>query len=516
MTKQPIGTGLNGKKLVLEPDPQLLANPDNIQLRYKHSLEVVMGMFLNMASAEFKQMLGTFLAEYPKVMAQIISETAEARQVDVAIIKQEMAERQSSSITDMLGVEPLAALYTIMLGEYQESTPGYEAAIEKLMWLFIIEKAIDDCTHMNQSGTGFEYPTQVFQFTSAIVNVIDNPECIADQMQWLADTMETEKMFTELNKITEQMAGFFQKIEQDTSNWQHILGDPIKFFLQMNIKAAAELTQSMAEMRAEIADLPLERVMIQAQVGLLLRYSSVLRQVEQPSLSIQEAVIESEKAILTDTFAFQIVAGIVHGLDAIPADEITKEQAQLIEDIVELMSGTIRPLNDLGWASIEPQTAKRELATLRELLGRDLTPRQLFGHLYNKPNEVPWIDYKNHFARLIKDSIEAEYNTALNPDITEDTLEDIDLVWSRFMFNVETISTRLSGRLVEFQAKLDQLRQILPFTATFVARFLLFNFELYYRAGADYDRGGKWLEMNSLRAEDPFSELDKYWPKAEG
>jgi hypothetical protein len=108
----------------------------------------------------------------------------------------------------------------------------------------------------------------------------------------------------------------------------------------------------------------------------------------------------------------------------------------------------------------------------------------------------------NTFARLIKDAVEAEYNTILD---SESGIED---PWEQLYYNASYAAMEYQERMKRFLEIEHTVKAIAPVAHAFLYRFVYFNLEMYNLGGADYDRLVKWNTLRSMTAPDiTYSEV---------
>ncbi len=274
------------------------------------------------------------------------------------------------------------------------------------------------------------------------------------------------------------------------------------FPIQCNLISLYLNAEAIKEIRTNFPEL--EKICEFALQGLKDRYESVRRILKNPSMSIEEAMELGEFSILTNS-TFSTFFLFVAAQNEKYRSELLANQDLAITCIRE-SSFIIRALNDAGPALEYGKDSEMVIDRLNELrrdIGDDLAPRAFFAQL-SKVGDKEDLDL---FSRLIKDSLENEYNMVFNSGY-DNTAESSEKHWGPFFDNLRKLHAKYQEVKHSLKHNLSTLKQSDQMSVQKMAHFIAFNEALYSIYMGDYDAtaeiiiktiSSEWLTIGSSR-----------------
>jgi hypothetical protein len=335
----------------------------------------------------------------------------------------------------------------------------------------------------------------------------------------------------------------------------------------VNLYLTSSRYKKLAEKHPE-----LEPLFQKGITGLMRRYGSMNEIVDNPRMSIEWAEELGVDTILTNVFAADLAAAAVAAKEASSKDDHSGIQREIYDGTVnnqqEIIAAVhdhtrlIRLLNDGGTTVVDRRGASAKIEELREIIGRgrELKPRELFAEVETRFNAsavalarrffavdgVPkmlsslekqqleeklgslqgdefseqvrefryWQQMRNYFSRLVKDSVEGEYNMILNSSMPDElTSAPPAKVWSVFYDNLRYVQDKYAETAQRFNRNMSVMKRASFYSYNFLARFAHFNLEMYVdplflspearltgtEGGRDYDRLVDWAKIKAMR-----------------
>jgi hypothetical protein len=459
------------------------------------------------------------LAKMPAMQASVMLDLGTVAHIVNPIVAKVMARflqdsaqsQDGSEASDVVGIAALTALKSLMASNFSaEVLERMSVPLSMQNVYFTLEKFSDDFGKFNTFTNQFAYPHIVSAFEQASLMILCEGSDLDSALQHMLSSIGTTAgIDTEINAV---IAGLKAKApaEQLAALDAYAPGfttDPNIYFLTMNLVALYLLYQEFVQIRDNPANIGFAGMAQKGIDGLTNRYVATGKIMQNPSMPITKAIELGKYSILTDTFAgyFAIAANADTENEAIRAQ--LEQNQDLAMDAVDEASYLIRMLNDAGSAAEQSESAIAEIDQLRDLLGRELSPRDLFTKLDQTTVDMIATDdvalmqtklkfWKDKFSRFIKDATEAEYNTVLNSGMTMGAIEEN---WITFETNLRYLGSQFRKHLTRFRHCITELNRLAPAVAEFLGRFVFFNHELYGLLGGDYDRSNvPWNKLASM------------------
>jgi len=293
-------------------------------------------------------------------------------------------ESEEKDAANVSGIIPLSALLSIMIGKIDNETLlSFTPALNAFILYFTVEKFSDDLGGMDEKGRFFTYGDLNKAFIEFSIQAIqDDSFDLAQAIQVILENTKTAGIATEMSKLVDDISSNLDAPTKVALN--RFLTNPNAYFLALNLVSAHTLKTCLKDLIVKNKANPdLVDLLNIALSGLLARYTCMLLDedgygiIDNPAMPIEIALVKGKQSILTDTFAGVLAAAAAadNTLQIRQGVEANKDE---IENAIESFSFLIRCLNDAGSTLIDYSFTLDQLQRVRQRIGTDRVPRELF------------------------------------------------------------------------------------------------------------------------------------------